>query len=1153
MKKMLSLFVLTVISGLLFAGNPPKKMPAKLDKGESSDAGSAPIRSKINESVLIGNSVNSYAWQGSGTNQIYYDVASGTIAVVKRRGSLDTAIPVGAGQIVTHQSADQGSVWSLGNHVNATLPHQNGRHPNVAILPSGEIITLWNDIYNGTMFGILGIASTNLSDGTLISAYLDSTLSAEIDENPGSDEAIYGVQDEIFVDEKNNTFYFGGNAVNYPNTLFLFKSTDKGQSHQLVKLWKNVYDSGQIADVSTTHGDFFGDIGYFIAQVLPDSAWAVENGLTPNVLVPYLVQFQNGSIADEGFLDLSDIFTSLGIDSWTYEWDVVTDKDGNWHMFIHGYLAGGTEDTHVGIYEIFSTSPGLTSVSAKKVADITLVECEIDALNNLYGAADIHAARDAEGKYVFVKYLDWDPADSPETSTEMFVTGRAISRETYSDPIAVNDNDFANQFFTQAAPRVTALGAGDAAGTKKFQIHSSWVEFGGTPVSGLAAANLYYAGPNIDLPDYYNLNDSATVTFKVNTAFVQDTLSAGSSVSIRGSAFGGDWSLAKGIKFKNVGGDYWEAKKTVFPGQSGGIFKIVTATQSGTGWDRHEIAQFEIKDDTTITYFTTGLTNTYPDPVTGAEITRGDDWDPLEIAKEGTTGKVAVHFRVNMQPRDGFNPAQHEVQVRGGFNDWGGNTKLYPEVRYDDMDATTIYDAPKYFFSRTVLIDAASIGSELKYKFTYTDPSTQWESIQDRVFNLSGDTTLYWKWFDNYYICECPPYGSLFNVSVKVNLEKAINTNGFNPQTDTLIARVGFLGTAWKTVDVKLVPPPLGTVYIGDSGLDSLRSLYSNVVFYQYFKKNVTGEYEEFYFDYFNTKPNLTATKYRKVFMPNSGTTVFIEDLETDKFSMHRQPVFKNYTPMADSTRINFEVDFSPLFYFVNELGDSLTGGWSTGDPLYVSGKNISSLPFELVIRQYCDVCIGLPISPISLKDDGTGLDRVAGDRIYSGSLTATQEWNYGFNCTVFIAGLGLESNANDHLVNLYPQPENNISLVFGETDPFRFRNEKGYWDFNAGKGVITSIEVNSNSEKPNKIAVSAYPNPFNPATLISYSLPQTGKVSLKVFDLLGRQVAILAEEIKPAGTYQIAFRGDDLSSGIYIVRMESGNKTESIKVILLK
>ncbi|MCA0445546.1 MAG: T9SS type A sorting domain-containing protein [Bacteroidetes bacterium] len=1156
MKKMLSLFVLTVLPGLVFAGNPPKKMLPKLDNGELSDVVTTPIRAKVNESILIGNSVNSIAWQASGTNQIYYDVASGTIAVVKRRGSLDTAIPIGSGQIVTHQSLDRGDTWSAGNHINATLPHQNGRHPNVAVLPTGELITLWNDIYNGAMFGILGVASTKLSDGTLISAYLDSTLSAEIDENPGVDEAIYEVQNELFVDEKNNEFYFSGTAVNYPNTLFLFKSANKGQSHQLVKLWKNVNDGGQIADVSTTHGDFFGDFGYFIAQVLPDSAWAVANGLTPNVWAPYLVQIQNGSIVDEGFLDLGEIFTSLGIDSWTYEWDMVTDKDGNWHMFIHGYKTGDTK-TNVGIYEIWSNEPGLTNIKSKKVAEITLVECEIDGLNDLYGAADIHAARDSEGKYVFVKYLDWDPTDyPPKTSTEMYVSGRAISSENFVLPLAVNDNDFVNQFFTQAAPRVSSLGFGDSPGTRKFQIHSSWVEFGGNPASGISPANLYYSGPKLDVPVYYLDGDSATVTFKVNTAFVQDTLSAGSSVSIRGSAFGGDWSFDKGIKFTNIGGDYWMAEKTVHTGNVGGSFKIVTQTKTGTGWERHTIYPFDITEDTTITYYTTGLKETYTDPFTGASITRGDDWNPLELAKNGASDVFAVHFRVNMQAIYPFKPTQNVVTVRGSFNGWSAADTLKPEVRHDDIGPSP-FEAEKYFFSKTILIPKSSAG-EQKYKFVWgKGTTTNWESISDRTFNLSGDTTLYWKWFDGYDECfGCPEPGVRpFAVNFEVDMLKAINTNGFDKSTDTLIARIGFLGTAMKTVDVKLVTPFAGTLFTGSTGVDSLYTEHDRVVFYQYYKKNAAGEFEEFYFDNYNTTYGSAAPKFRNFTTPEQGNTAYTEDLLDDAVSTHRQPFFKNMDSLGVETTLTLEVGLWPALFYTTYLDGKLYS--AGGEASVIDASNIRELgiyvngPATGGWEPWDPDKLG---EPRKMKSLGCGLYSI--ELAFSPSAKISQEFKLGIGGFDNEAAIGI-----NHVVNLFPIATNSTFVQFGDIHPLRYViDENNYWDFIGFKGAKNGYPVyictrpkTENLETPQQIALSAYPNPFNPATLISYSIPQAGKVSLKVFDLLGRQVSILSEEIKPAGTHQIPFRGDDLASGIYIVRMESGSKTESVKVILLK
>ncbi|MGE5400075.1 MAG: T9SS type A sorting domain-containing protein [Ignavibacteriales bacterium] len=79
------------------------------------------------------------------------------------------------------------------------------------------------------------------------------------------------------------------------------------------------------------------------------------------------------------------------------------------------------------------------------------------------------------------------------------------------------------------------------------------------------------------------------------------------------------------------------------------------------------------------------------------------------------------------------------------------------------------------------------------------------------------------------------------------------------------------------------------------------------------------------------------------------------------------------------------------------------------------------------------------------------------------------------------------------------------------------------------------------------------YPNPFNPATTIRYSVEKNGRVTLKVYDILGKETATLVDEYKTAGSYLVQFNGSGLSSGIYIYRLTSGEFTGTRKLILLK
>jgi hypothetical protein len=83
--------------------------------------------------------------------------------------------------------------------------------------------------------------------------------------------------------------------------------------------------------------------------------------------------------------------------------------------------------------------------------------------------------------------------------------------------------------------------------------------------------------------------------------------------------------------------------------------------------------------------------------------------------------------------------------------------------------------------------------------------------------------------------------------------------------------------------------------------------------------------------------------------------------------------------------------------------------------------------------------------------------------------------------------------------------------------------------------------------------AISTHPNPFNPATLLSFTLPQAGNVHLAVYDLSGCRVAELVNGWQEAGNHQIAFDGSNLASGIYLARLEAGTNTATQKLMLLK
>jgi glucuronoarabinoxylan endo-1,4-beta-xylanase len=79
------------------------------------------------------------------------------------------------------------------------------------------------------------------------------------------------------------------------------------------------------------------------------------------------------------------------------------------------------------------------------------------------------------------------------------------------------------------------------------------------------------------------------------------------------------------------------------------------------------------------------------------------------------------------------------------------------------------------------------------------------------------------------------------------------------------------------------------------------------------------------------------------------------------------------------------------------------------------------------------------------------------------------------------------------------------------------------------------------------------YPNPFNPRTVVSSQLPVASQVRLVVYDLLGREVAVLVDERRAAGSYRDTFDASGFASGVYIYRLSAGSFVESRKMVLIK
>ena len=171
-------------------------------------------------------------------------------------------------------------------------------------------------------------------------------------------------------------------------------------------------------------------------------------------------------------------------------------------------------------------------------------------------------------------------------------------------------------------------------------------------------------------------------------------------------------------------------------------------------------------------------------------------------------------------------------------------------------------------------------------------------------------------------------------------------------------------------------------------------------------------------------------------------------------------------------------------------------------------------------------------------------------------------------------ASLDPNSDPLEYILHLYgPNIETTIaqldstSLYFDGTNCLQYYTIY-YWEVNATDGIDTVITtknkfttprkstgVNETEQIPHQFSLNQnYPNPFNPQTMISYSLPQISNVTLKVYDLMGREVAtLLNNEKKAAGNYEISFNASNLSSGVYFYKLQADRFIKTKQMALIK
>lgn len=151
------------------------------------------------------------------------------------------------------------------------------------------------------------------------------------------------------------------------------------------------------------------------------------------------------------------------------------------------------------------------------------------------------------------------------------------------------------------------------------------------------------------------------------------------------------------------------------------------------------------------------------------------------------------------------------------------------------------------------------------------------------------------------------------------------------------------------------------------------------------------------------------------------------------------------------------------------------------------------------------------------------------------------------------VMGLSVAYCDNDHPEKNPKMRDNMYGSVY-EPSPGNL-----HWmnaDYFGTAELVDELSTGINSSKTNPVQfqlLQNYPNPFNPSTVISYHVPMLSDVTLKIYDVLGREISILVNEEKKVGSYEVNFDGSNLTSGIYFYKLSVGKFSETNKMTLLK
>ncbi|MEJ5352611.1 MAG: T9SS type A sorting domain-containing protein [Melioribacteraceae bacterium] len=235
--------------------------------------------------------------------------------------------------------------------------------------------------------------------------------------------------------------------------------------------------------------------------------------------------------------------------------------------------------------------------------------------------------------------------------------------------------------------------------------------------------------------------------------------------------------------------------------------------------------------------------------------------------------------------------------------------------------------------------------------------------------------------------------------------------------------------------------------------------------------------------------------------------------------------------------------DFYYIYYLKNFTGDhSVKTIVSGSNDLLAYASTFSSGHLGLIVINKSKNDLIAEVKPINHK---------FGERYYIYSLTGGSS-STDFSQQVYVNGVGPKGLTWGPLEVLEEIP----AFAFNSEGEIKFSSPARSVQYVLIEpGNYVSVKEENDYRNNEYTLYQNYPNPFNPSTFIKFRLPYSGKVTLKIFDVLGREITTLLDEYKTAGDYNIKFSSDNykIQSGVYFYKLTCGNYSDVKKMVLLK